>query len=289
MAPKTRPPSKNSTPSSEPPRVEVVGHSKTEPKPSSAEIKPAQGKTPSGENSPGKVGAQTQSAPKGKLTNPKKIDYPEGFHERELKIAQEMDRVKTLREHAPDMLRVAAIFGGGRGRRKLPGVKPTTPKPTPAPAPAPKPTPAPAPKPTPAPAPTNSSQAQGSNGAYVKRRGKSKDPCKHPYDKKKKKKYVVYRTTEYDKNGKPIGTYVGRTSGKPDEAVTKILKRRQSGHHRNTGGLEMLFETDSYAAVRGAEQLYKNEYSTVKQDQPISPRNKRIDDYIDCATSKGVP
>ena len=51
----------------------------------------------------------------------------------------------------------------------------------------------------------------------------------------------------------------------------------------------MLFETDSYAAVRGAEQLYKNEYSTVKQDQPISPRNKRIDDYIDCATSKGVP
>jgi hypothetical protein len=71
------------------------------------------------------------------------------------------------------------------------------------------------------------------------------------------------------------------------------LNRRLSGHHREgiTKGmtkLDEVFTTDSYAAVRGAEHLYREKYSTVKQINPIGPKNKRKDDYLDCAKSKGI-
>jgi len=133
-------------------------------------------------------------------------------------------------------------------------------------------------------------QAGGSGGAYGKgkQQKKSKDPCKHPRDAKKKK-YVVYKADEFDANGNKIGTYVGRTSGAPDESTRSILKRRRSNHHRKgLGTLEELFETDSYAGVRGAEQILKDQHSTSKQTEPISDRNKRKQDYLDCAQSKGA-
>ena len=46
---------------------------------------------------------------------------------------------------------------------------------------------------------------------------KKKSPeeaCKHKNDSKKKK-YVVYKAEQFDKDGNKIGNYVGRTSGKP--------------------------------------------------------------------------
>ena len=98
----------------------------------------------------------------------------------------------------------------------------------------------------------------------------------------------MYKADEYDKAGNKIGTYVGRTSGAPGESTKTILKRRQTGHHRNVGPLEGVFETDSYPAVRGAEQVYRDKYSTAKQINPISPKNKRKDDYMNCAGSKGA-
>ena len=134
-----------------------------------------------------------------------------------------------------------------------------------------------------------------SNGGGIsdgKKKKKRKDPCKHPNDSKKKK-YVVYRADEFDANGKKIGTYVGRTSGEQGEDTMKILRRRQSSHHRNKNGnsigdLEGIFETDSYAGVRGAEQILRDKYSTTDQINPISPKNKRKDDYMDCAKTKGA-
>jgi hypothetical protein len=142
------------------------------------------------------------------------------------------------------------------------------------------------PKPEPA-KPSAAPQSSAATNVKVKGTGKSKDPCKHPNDAKKKK-YVVYKADELDKNGNKIGTYVGRTSGKPGESTASILARRQSGHHRNVGPLERIFETDSYAGVRGAEQLLRDKHSTVKQINPISPKNKRKEDYLDCAKSKGA-
>ena len=133
-------------------------------------------------------------------------------------------------------------------------------------------------------------QAAGKNGAYSKGDGKKKNPnpCEHPNDKKKKK-YVVYMADEFDGNNNKTGTYVGRTSGRADEGVESILRRRKSGHHRKgIGQLQELFTTDSYAGVRGAEQLFRDKIGTAKQINPISPKNKRKDDYIDCANSKGV-
>ena len=98
----------------------------------------------------------------------------------------------------------------------------------------------------------------------------------------------MYKADEYDATGKKIGTYVGRTSGAPGENTQAILKRRQSGHHRNVGPLQVVFETDSYPAVRGAEQIYRDKYSTSTQINSIGPKNERKDDYMDCAKSKGA-
>ncbi len=117
---------------------------------------------------------------------------------------------------------------------------------------------------------------------------KKKDPCKHERDKKKKK-YVVYKADEFDKkSGKKIGVYVGRASGDADELTDNILKRRLARHHRNVKQLVAIFETESYAAVRGAEQVLIKKYSTVKQINGVGPNNKKKDDYKDCAKSKGV-
>ena len=131
-------------------------------------------------------------------------------------------------------------------------------------------------------------QAAGSGGAYSKGKGKKKNsnPCAHPNDSKKRK-YVTYIADDLDKPGK---TYVGRTSGAPGESVESILKRRKSGHHRNLGPLQDIFVTDSYAAVRGSEHLARERFKDAGQgtDQinPIGDRNKRKDDYLDCAKSK---
>ena len=132
-------------------------------------------------------------------------------------------------------------------------------------------------------------KADANSGGRVpeKKKKSPEEACKHKNDSKKKK-YVVYKADEFDKNGNKIGTYVGRTSGAPNESVKNILKRRGSGHHRSVGQLDELFTTDSYAAVRGAEHLYREELSTVKQINPIGPKNKRKDDYLDCAKSKGI-
>ena len=135
-------------------------------------------------------------------------------------------------------------------------------------------------------------QAAGKNGAYSKGEGKKKNPnpCDHPNDRKKAKKYVVYRADDFDKDGNKIGTYIGRTSGSQDESIRNILKRRKSGHHRKSiGELEPVFETRFYAAARGAEQLLKEaESNATNSINPISPKNKRKDDYIDCAKLKGA-
>jgi len=134
-------------------------------------------------------------------------------------------------------------------------------------------------------------QAAGKGGGHSKgkEKKKNKNPCDHPNDKKKKRKYVVYKADEFDAAGNKIGTYVGRTSGAPGESTNSILNRRRSGHHRKgLGALEQVFETDSYAGVRGAEHLYRDKYSTVEQINPIGPKNERKGDYLDCAKSKGV-
>lgn len=115
---------------------------------------------------------------------------------------------------------------------------------------------------------------------------KKKDPCKHPNDKKKKK-YIIYIAMDLKNPGK---TYVGRTSGKPGDTTEAILGKRKAGHHRNLGPLRAVCETDSYAAVRGAEQLHRESVAKsgkgTKQINPISPKNPRKQDYIDCAKQK---
>lgn len=132
----------------------------------------------------------------------------------------------------------------------------------------------------------------GNRGGRSEGKGKkNKDPCKHPNDKNKRK-YVVYKATEYDKQGNPIGTYIGRTSGAQGDATEDILKRRLAGHHRNVDRLDPVFETDKYAAVRGTEQLeiekLRQSGKGVDQINGVGKKNKRKNDYHDCAKSKGA-
>lgn len=134
--------------------------------------------------------------------------------------------------------------------------------------------------------------AKGGGGGRSDGKGpndrKKRDPCKHERDAKKRK-YVAYMADEFDEHGNLLGKYVGRTSGAPEEPTKDILKRRKSGHHRKgLGALTGLFETDSYAGIRGAEQVLKEKLSTVEQIQPVGDRNARKQDYMDCAESKGV-
>jgi hypothetical protein len=148
---------------------------------------------------------------------------------------------------------------------------------------------------------TGAKKAVDNGGGNIpgKKKKSPKEACKHKNDSKKKK-YVVYKADQFDKDGNKIGTYVGRTSGEPNESTQKILDRRQSGHAaaakkgigmsgtRILGPLQSVFVTDSYSAVRGAEHLMKDQHSTVKQINPIGPKNQRKDDYVDCAKSKGL-
>lgn len=140
-------------------------------------------------------------------------------------------------------------------------------------------------KPKPEPDPPPKAKQEGADGQKVK--PKKRDPCSHPNDKKGRK-YIVYKADEFDAAGNKVGTYVGRTSGNPSESTRSILKRRVSGHHRSVVQLEPIFETSSYAAARGAEHLMRERYSTVEQINPISPKNERKDDYLECAKSKGA-
>jgi hypothetical protein len=75
-------------------------------------------------------------------------------------------------------------------------------------------------------------------------------------------------------------------------AEQAALKRRHSNHHRSLGPLEELFQTDSYAAHRGAEQVFKQRSASAgtgaDQIEAVGPRNKRKDDYFDCAFHHGV-
>jgi RHS repeat-associated protein len=100
-------------------------------------------------------------------------------------------------------------------------------------------------------------------------------------------KYVVYQAPDLDNPGK---IYTGRTSGSDDKSVTDLLKKRRSGHHRNIGDMVPVFETDSYEAVRGAEQIKKDKLGdkATKQIEPISNRNKKRDKYLKCATAQGA-
>jgi hypothetical protein len=95
------------------------------------------------------------------------------------------------------------------------------------------------------------------------------EKCKN--DKKRKgKKFIVYIAPVYDAQGKPTGKYyVGRAVGPAGATADQIaLNRWQKPHHwraktktRNLtiGPLQPVCETDSYPAVRGAEEKHKQE------------------------------
>jgi hypothetical protein len=107
-----------------------------------------------------------------------------------------------------------------------------------------------------------------------------KDPCAHKSNKKKRV-YVIYAAPDRDNPGK---TYVGRTRGRPGQLDRTILAKRKSTHHRNLGKMRIICRTTSYAASRGAEQLhYEATPRKAPQDQPLSERHERKDDYRACA------
>jgi hypothetical protein len=114
----------------------------------------------------------------------------------------------------------------------------------------------------------------GNKQAKKPPRKKKKDPCKHKNDEKKRK-YVVYKDKEYKSDGTYKGVYVGRTSGTAGEKTKDILARRERGHHRNVRNLESIFETNSYAAVRGSEQILIDKYSTIDQIRGLEKIMKR--------------
>lgn len=128
--------------------------------------------------------------------------------------------------------------------------------------------------------------------------GQQKDPCDDP-KKKPKTVYIVYMAQ--DANGK---VYIGRTRGPANQSINSILAKRKSNHHRkNIGPLYPLCETDSYAAVRGAEEKHYADFvkhgesvsnsprKKDKQINPISPRpaNKaKKAKYMGCAKSRNA-
>jgi hypothetical protein len=131
--------------------------------------------------------------------------------------------------------------------------------------------------------------------------------CKHKNDKKKQK-YVVYVAQVYGADGKPSDPpkwYVGRTRGPAGASTNSILAKRFSGHHRRKKGkkrketigpLIAVCETDSYAAVRGAEEAHQKAMASggigTKQINPISPKPKnkaKKDKYMDCAKEINGP
>lgn len=127
------------------------------------------------------------------------------------------------------------------------------------------------------------------------------DPCRHENDKKGKK-YLVYIAPILDKNKQPTGEmYVGRTSGPGGDNPLDIANRRKASHHRkDIGALQVVCVTDSYAAVRGAEEKHQKDFETTNQSRsidtktekktqinPISSKNKKKKEkYMECAKQK---
>jgi hypothetical protein len=121
--------------------------------------------------------------------------------------------------------------------------------------------------------------------------------CKRPA-KDKGKRFVVYIAAVYDSDGNATGQwYVGRTRGPAGATTNAILKKRKSTHHRkDIGPLTAVCETDSYAAVRGAEEKHQKAMAAAgigaKQDNPLSPRKnvkKKNDEYLECAKEINGP
>lgn len=105
--------------------------------------------------------------------------------------------------------------------------------------------------------------------------------------KKPERTYVTYTADDLDNPGK---TYTGRCSGPCDWDVQDILDRRKAGHHRNLGPLQLDQVTDSYAAIRGREhqvfEALKERGLATDQINPVSPRNKRRQEYFEEAKKR---
>lgn len=99
---------------------------------------------------------------------------------------------------------------------------------------------------------------------------------------KGKRKYLTYIAPDLNNPGK---IYVGRSSGYG--TPQQILNRRKAGHHRNLGDLELDQVTESYPAIRGREHLVREKLReqglATNQHNPISPRNKKKEQYIQSA------
>lgn len=101
-------------------------------------------------------------------------------------------------------------------------------------------------------------------------------------------KFIVYQAPDLDNPGK---IYTGRTRGADDKTTSQILAKRKSSHHRKLGDMVKVFETKSYDAVRGAEQIKKDKLGdkATNQDEPISNRNKKKKaGYIAAAKKEGA-
>jgi hypothetical protein len=119
--------------------------------------------------------------------------------------------------------------------------------------------------------------------------GDEEDPCKH--EKNNKKKYVVYFGVQEDDNK----YYTGRSSGELTQAADSIVTKRLSVGYpagkkypeRKITKLYPIHETESYAAVRGAEEKHQKFFAKhgvgAQQDNPINPRHNSKTDYEECA------
>ena len=118
--------------------------------------------------------------------------------------------------------------------------------------------------------------------------GDEEDPCAH--ENNGKKKHIVYYGVEEDNK-----YYVGRSSGGLTESATSISKGRLSTGYpagkkypeRKIKQLYPIHETESYAAVRGAEEKHQKFFAKhgvgAKQDNPINPKHKSKTKYEECA------
>jgi RHS repeat-associated protein len=93
--------------------------------------------------------------------------------------------------------------------------------------------------------------------------------------------YIIYQAVDLD-TGK---IYTGRTSGADNLLVEQIMNKRKSGHHRNLGEMQSVFETENYKAVRGAEQHHienmRKKGMATDQINGIGPRNEKGDKYME--------
>ncbi|RII77779.1 RHS repeat domain-containing protein, partial [Pseudomonas monteilii] len=102
------------------------------------------------------------------------------------------------------------------------------------------------------------------------------------------KTHIVYQAPDpkhKDAGGNPL-IYTGKASG--HGSVEDVLKKRFSGgHHRKIShdDATIVFETDSYATVRGLEHLAYLDLGTLatRQNNPVGPRNSNKPNYIECA------